>query len=198
MSFISGGNPIREYYYAEDVRRIRVLYNRLVNATNDEGQHLPWNAVMFALIYKNNWKYSKKEYAGGLNYNLLNHNCRCRNPECIAMRPKVGRPGVRMERETGRLIMEFNSDPMNERYEIVAGQREILRGRPPSYETVFVLGILDNQRDLENALERLAGPYMGYQEKFDRLLWMRDNMREVNRSLRQYERMIDTYLNGKA
>lgn len=197
MSFSNAGNPIREYYYAQDVRDIRVLYNRLINATNDEGQRLPWNAVFFALVHRNNWKYSAKEYTGGLFYGLLNHNCRCRNAECIAMRPRAGRPGVKLENLFRGYVREFNGDPANERYEMVAGQRDILRGRPPKYETVFVLGILDNQRDLENALDRLASPYMGYQDKFDRLLWMRDNMNEVRQSIRQYERMIDAYLNGR-
>ncbi|MGA9845457.1 MAG: hypothetical protein WBQ25_24430, partial [Nitrososphaeraceae archaeon] len=60
-----------------------------------------------------------------------------------------------------------------------------------------VLGILDNQRDLENALDRLGNSYVGYQDKFDRLLWMRDNMNEVRQSIRQQERMIDAYLNGR-
>lgn len=197
MSFVNAGNRIVEYYNMQNVRNIRVLLRRLLNATNDDGERLSWNDVFFALVHRNNWKHSKKEHAGGFFYNLLDHNCRCRNAECIAMRPRVRRPNTKMIRLTEDYATAFNNDPANEQYEIVAGQREILDKKSGRYETIFVWGILDNQRDLEDQLDRLASPYVGYQNKFDRLLWMRDNMNEVRQNIRQREHTIDTYLNGR-
>lgn len=191
MSYI-GNHRVRSHYLNAHVQDIRKEYLRLGRLRYaDTNRRLSWNDRLFGQVHKFNFMHSKKEHCGAIYWNLIGHICRCHSIDCINTRPTGGQPHRELTRQFDRLENQYNSDPANEGHEMISLPRTILNQRTGEEGVIFVLGIIDNQRDIDNALEMLSYPMQGMIDKFDRILEIRDNLAQHRRRINRRQAMID-------
>jgi hypothetical protein len=159
--------PIARLLRGSQVNELRRLIHRY---SGEEVQD-----QLFAVIHVHNWESSFLELTKAWFPHSVMQN---------------GAPDSKAQKCMRELIRQFELDKAWPDHEIVTNTRPLRRLNGKEVD-VNVLGILDNEKDADQAIARYDAPFNGWKEKIGRVNDIKANIRGVKHTIRKRQMAID-------